>query len=59
MFATENKITREREILTRLLDQKVSALLVEGSKTALPTPNRYLFQQFRDRGIPCSRGIGH
>lgn len=52
VFATENKITREREILTRLLDQKVSALLVEGSKTALPTPNCRLFQQFRDRGIP-------
>lgn len=52
VFATENKITREREILTRLLDQKISAVLVEGSKTALPTPNRHLFEQLRAKGIP-------
>lgn len=52
VFATENKITREREILTQLLEQNVSAVLVEGSKTALPTPNCHLFEQFRARGIP-------
>lgn len=52
VFATENKVSREREILLRLLEQNISAILVEGSKTALPTPNRHLFQQFRDRGIP-------
>lgn len=52
VFATENKVSREREILTKLLDQKVSAVLIEGSKTALPTPNSDLYQLLQDKGIP-------
>ena len=52
VFATENKVSREREILLRLTEQKVSALLVEGSKTALPTPNSDLYQKLCDKGVP-------
>ena len=52
VFATENKVSREREILLQLLGQQVSALLVEGSKTALPTPNSDLYQTLCDRGVP-------
>ena len=52
VFATENKVTREWEILTRLLEQNISAVLVEGSRTALPTPNSDLYQQLHDRGTP-------
>lgn len=52
VFATENKVSREREILIRLLEQNISAVLVEGSKTALPTPNSDLYQRLRDKGTP-------
>ena len=37
VYATENRVSREREILLTLLEKSVSAVLVEGSKTALPT----------------------
>lgn len=52
VFATENRVIREREILTGLLEQEISAVLVEGSRTALPTPNGHLFEQLRENGIP-------
>lgn len=52
VFATENKVGREREILKNLLEQKVSAILIEGSKTALPTPNSDLFHTLHSRNIP-------
>lgn len=52
VFATENQVSREREILLMLLDKSVSAILVEGSKTALPTPNSDLYQLLRAKGIP-------
>lgn len=52
VFATENQVSREREILMGLLERKVSAVLVEGSKTALPTPNEDLYQTLRQRKIP-------
>jgi len=52
IYATENKVGREREILQKVLEQNVSGVLMEGSKTALPTPNADLFQQLREKGIP-------
>ena len=52
IFATENQISREREILQQLLAQPVGGILVEGSKTALPNPNSDLYQQLRGTGVP-------
>ncbi len=52
VYATQNQISREREILTALLEQKVSAILAEGSKTVLPTSNSDLYLQLQARGIP-------
>lgn len=52
VFATENKVRREREILTKLLEQNISAVLIEGSKTALPTPNSDLYHQLQAKGVP-------
>lgn len=52
VYATENKVSREREILTRILEQKVSAVLIEGSKTALPTPNTDLYRHLQEKNIP-------
>lgn len=52
VYATENMVSREREILTDLLEQEVSAVLIEGSKTALPTPNTDLYQRLQEKHIP-------
>ena len=52
VFATENQVSREREILSRLLQMQISAVLIEGVKTTLPTPNEDLYQLLRSRGIP-------
>ena len=52
VYATENRVSREREILLRLLEEPMSGLLVEGSKTALPTPNGDLYQRLRQAGTP-------
>lgn len=52
VYATENKVSREREILNKILEQKVSAVLIEGSKTAFPTPNSDLYQALQERSIP-------
>lgn len=52
VFATENQVSREREILTQLLSRKVSGVLIEGSKTALPTPNADLYHALRQKQIP-------
>lgn len=52
VYATENKVSQERDILTKILNTKVSGVLIEGSKTAFPTPNSDLYQQLRDRGVP-------
>ena len=51
-FTTENKVSQERAILTNLLEQKICAVLIEGSKTALPTPNSDLYIALKQREIP-------
>ena len=52
VYATENRVSRERDILLKLLEKSVSAVLVEGSKTALPTPNEDLYRSLQARQIP-------
>lgn len=52
VYATSNQVGMEREILLRLIEEPVSGLLVEGSKTALPTPNEDLYQRLRQSGTP-------
>ena len=52
IFATENQVSREREILQTLLDRPVAGILVEGSKTALPSPNADLYQSLQRASVP-------
>ena len=52
IFSTQNKVTRERSILQDLLHQPVGGLIVEGSKTALPSPNMDLYEKLDRAGIP-------
>ena len=52
IFATDNRESKEREILEGLLENEVDAILLEGSKTAFPTPNADLFETIREKHIP-------
>lgn len=44
-WATQNEVSRERELLKNLLKQTPRGLIIEGCKTALPNPNLDLYRQ--------------
>ena len=50
--STNNSIASERSILSKLLDNPVDGIIVEGTKTALPNPNREFYRAVAGRGIP-------
>lgn len=52
VYATENQVNAERGILLKLLEHPVGGILVEGSKTALPSPNADLYHRIRQTGTP-------
>lgn len=52
IFATQNRVSNERKILTRLLEQPVDGILVEATKSALPNPNLDLYRQLTGKNIP-------
>jgi GntR family transcriptional regulator, arabinose operon transcriptional repressor len=52
MNSTNNSIAAERDILSRLLETSVDGIIVEGTKTALPNPNREFYGTLAGRGIP-------
>lgn len=52
VYATQNHVDEERKILQNLLQLNIDGLIMEGSKTALPSPNIDLYQQFEQRDIP-------
>ena len=47
---TENDISRERQLLLSLLETPPRGIIVEGSKSALPTPNTDLFEKLKAAG---------
>lgn len=50
---THNSVDLERRILRRILEENiVSGLIIESTKSALPNPNRALYQELMARGIP-------
>ncbi len=49
---TENRISREREILQHLLANPVRGILSEGCKTGFPTPNLDLYNRLAEKNIP-------
>ncbi len=52
VYATENHVSIERDILLKLLEDPASGMLVEGTKTALPNPNAELYERLRLARIP-------
>lgn len=47
-----NRILRERELLLQMLQKPPSGILLEGAKTALPSPNLDLLKQLEQRNVP-------
>ncbi len=52
LYDTRNQVVRERQILHNLLHQPVDGILIEGTKTALPSPNMDLYQKLLGSGVP-------
>ena len=51
-YTTGGLVSREREVLTRLLADPPAGLLIEAAKSALPSVNLDLFEQLGRRGVP-------
>ena len=51
-FGSGNRILREREILQQLIQSSPEGILLEGAKTALPSPNLDLLRQLDQKGVP-------
>lgn len=45
VFVTDNSVSREREILLKLIKNPLRGLIVEGCKSALPNPNLDLYRR--------------
>ena len=52
VYTTENLVSRERDILLRLLEHPVRGILSEGCRTNLPTPNADLYNRLAEKNIP-------
>lgn len=50
VFVTGGRVDREREILTELLKEPLPGLIVEGCKSALPSPNLDLYRSLMRTG---------
>jgi GntR family transcriptional regulator of arabinose operon len=49
---TSNKTEKEAGCLASMLAQNVDGLIIEGTKSALPSPNLEILHTFRSEGIP-------
>lgn len=52
LCATYNRSDRERWLLERMLETPADGLIVEGSQTALDSPNAALYERILQRNIP-------
>lgn len=50
--STNNSIASERSILSKLVENPVDGIIVEGTKTALPNPNKEFYFSLAAKGIP-------
>lgn len=56
---TNNKIEKERMVLTNLLNNHLDGLIIEPTKSVFSNPNQDIYQQFINRGIPIVYIHGH
>ncbi len=50
--STRNHVDNERQMLAYFLDNPVDGLIIDGTKTMLPSPNIDLFKRLMDGGTP-------
>ncbi|MCI2046502.1 MAG: GntR family transcriptional regulator [Faecalibacterium sp.] len=53
VYATQNSVSAEREALQKLLAEGAAGAIIEGVRTALPSPNVDLYEQLAARRIPA------
>lgn len=51
VYATDNQISRERELLKYLLDNPVRGILTEGCKTSFPSANNDLYEKLQGKNV--------
>lgn len=51
VYVTDNRISKERELLQYLLKNPVRGILTEGCKTAFPTVNKDLYEKLQKMGV--------
>lgn len=49
---TYNKVEKETSILNSMINKKVDGIIVEGTKSAIPNPNKEIYNQLK-KTIPC------
>lgn len=52
LSATHNRVDNERDILKSLMAKPIDGIIIEGTKTALPNPNIYLYKEIKRANIP-------
>lgn len=52
LFCTDNFYNREKQSLESILSQKIDALIVEPTKSALANPNLKFYRELQKKGIP-------
>ena len=57
--ATRNRVENEKRLLTTFLNDGLDGLIIEGTKSALPNPNKALFDELDKKGIPYIFLNGH
>ena len=49
---TQNKIFKERDCLSRIMNSNLAGIIAEPAKSALPSPNREMYETLKRKGIP-------
>lgn len=49
---TQNRIFKERDCLSRIMNSELAGIIAEPAKSALPSPNRELYEAIKEKGIP-------
>lgn len=59
VYSTHSSVSGERKILEELAGSSVRGLIVEGSRTSLPSPNLDLYERLREQGAAVLFLHGH
>lgn len=49
---THNRIFKERECLSRIMNSDFAGIIAEPAKSALPSPNRAMYEELKRKGVP-------